>query len=390
MTTVCGTGEWGGPKPGDPGNNALLSATPAFGGVDVTWTYPTINPYAVSYATLYRNTISNFESSIEIARVAGTLYYDKTTTTVPVNYFYWIRITSVNGTVGELIGPATASARPTIEQTIEMLSGRINNGMLATELKTEINGIGLLGNSIATEVSDRIAANLAMGGAVSDMQGQVTGALTIINTEITERKDANNAMASAVNLVAAGLGNSIAGVAEEFSAFVSPEGAFGSYKTTTEATLNGDVATGSVGLTSTVESHAGQLNTLNSAYVAKVQANGLVGGFGLVNDGASVEAGFDVDTFWVGRSNTKIKPFIISGNEVFINQAVINQLTFSKLRADDGSVIVENGKLKATHIDTSNIFITSGGTSSRMEITNNSITVYDGNGKVRVKIGNLV
>ena len=53
-TGTCGVGGWGGPLPGDPDNNSVLTATPAFGGIDVSWSYPGTNPQAVAHTVLYR------------------------------------------------------------------------------------------------------------------------------------------------------------------------------------------------------------------------------------------------------------------------------------------------------------------------------------------------
>lgn len=84
--------------------------------------------------------------------------------------------------------------------------------------------------------------------------------------------------------------------------------------------------------------------------------NGLVGGFGIYNNGTEVQAGFDVDNFWIGRTNAdKKKPFIISNGVVYIDESAIQKLTFSKLRDESGSFIVEGGKVKATYLDADNL-----------------------------------
>ncbi len=74
---TCGTGGWGGPKPGDPSNNGTLSATPAFGGIDLNWTYPTTNPFAVAFTKVFRGVIPEFMGAIEIKEAVGSnFYYD--------------------------------------------------------------------------------------------------------------------------------------------------------------------------------------------------------------------------------------------------------------------------------------------------------------------------
>jgi hypothetical protein len=90
-------------------------------------------------------------------------------------------------------------------------------------------------------------------------------------------------------------------------------------------------------------------------YTAKLSVNGLIGGFGVYNDGTTVQAGFDVDEFWVGKTQAnKRKPFIISGGVTYIDEAAIEKLTFTKLRDASGSFIVENGKVKADYLTVTN------------------------------------
>jgi hypothetical protein len=150
-----------------------------------------------------------------------------------------------------------------------------------------------------------------------------------------------------------------------------------------------------------------------------VNVNGLIGGFGVYNDGSEVLAGFDVDTFFVGRTQAnKVKPFVIKDGETFIDEAVIQSLTFNKLRADDGSFIFDDGKLKASFIDADNLTVnslksssnvsTSKGLQPRVEFNSNGsyqinavtpegrveqdingIRVYDSSGTLRVKLGKL-
>jgi hypothetical protein len=112
-------------------------------------------------------------------------------------------------------------------------------------------------------------------------------------------------------------------------------------------------------LQSSMAAQAGLNGELTALYTVKLSVDGLVGGYGLYNDGVTVEAGFDVDHFWVGRTQAnKKKPFIIVGGETFIDQAVINKITFDKLIAADGSFIVANGKVKADYLDIKGLSVT--------------------------------
>jgi hypothetical protein len=326
-TNFCGTGDWSGPKPGDPDNNSILRATPAFGGVDVTFSYPESNPAAVAHTLLYRahsaiGAVPSFDDAIERAVMAGNFFYDKVDSAV--TYYYWIRIVSVNGTVGALIGPASASSRPLIQDLILQLSGQINSGTLATSLRNEIDQLSVLNANLATEVFDRETGETSFAEALLEVQNGIAEAHTFILNEVNTRIDNNQVVAGSIN----GLG----------------------------VTFQDQVATVVTNTTAAIEVVNGKATAIGALYTTRLTANGLVGGFGVFNDGTTVEAGFDVDTFWVGRTNAdKRKPFIVVGNETFIDEAVINKLTFSKLRSDDGAVIVEAGKLKADYIETANI-----------------------------------
>ena len=447
-TDVCGTGGWNGPKPGDPDNNSSLSAVAAFGGIDVSWTLPTTNPYAVAYTRLFRGVTNSFNSSLHIADVGGTFYYDKSTVTSSVLYYYWIQFVSVNGTFNEIIGPASATAKPTIEDMITLLSNKISSGQLATSLKSDIDNITLNATNIQNEIANRIAGNAALSAAMADLQTGVTQALSLISTETTQRQEGASALVTQLNTVAALNATNAAAILTEhnarvtadtamasditslYSAVGSNAAAITSVRTTKigySATSSGGIpydgngstvvypsgtypsgtypeyaynryriidavgvanwnatsagaskplvwvaglplasvaqtvqVTGPDGSTASMQEAFSAQATLNgnfkAQYTAKVNVNGLVGGFGIYNDGITIEAGFDVDTFWVGTSaGNKVKPFMISGGVTYINDAVIQKLTFTKLRDESGSVMIEGGKIKADYLQVQRI-----------------------------------
>jgi hypothetical protein len=581
----CGTGSGNIPKPGDPSNNGVLSATPAFGGIDINWTFPTTNPFAVAYTTIYRALSANFNGAILLApQVGGGFYYDPVDP--GIEYFYWITFVSINGTVGEVIGPVSAVARSSIEKTIEDLTGKIDSGVLAQSLKTEIARIPAIdekifqetqeridtqwtlaeqilqqqeisdetvtkvvdettqrqtadsavvtsinqlyaqagGNAAAisqeaivrankdealatlitnlsvqngdtlaalreeervratadealsqriitlavttgtntaairteetaratadealstritsvlaktdtnsaailseqtarttadsalgvridtvsattgsnavaiqTEITARTTADTALGTRIDTVQTKTDQNGAAITSEITARTTADTALGSRIDITNTKVGQNTAAVLDETTARVTGDAALATRITQTETSLNGNLAQAQTQLQTKIDTVNGKVTAIGALYTAKVTVNGLIGGFGIYNDGTEVEAGFDVDTFWVGRTGAnKRKPFIIVGGETFIDQAVINQLTFDKLRAADGSVIVENGKLKAAYIDADNITarkIDVTGTNNegaRTTIVGGLTQVFYPNGNICLKIG---
>ena len=351
-TTTCGTGGWSGPLPGDPSNNSILSATPAFGGVDVSWTYPTTYPEAVAHILLYRGISNNFDMAIQIAVVSGSQYYDKIEPSPLHPYYYWIQIVSVNGTIGDLIGPAAATPKGTIAEVLTGLTGQIDTGVLSQSLRTEIGKITLNYQELLAEVSARQAADAAYGTLAGQLQTDVDQAIAYVNTEITQRQEGDSALASQINLVAVANQNNAAAVLNEITARVSGDAALASQITTAQSVLGSNIASVQSGLQTNIDTVNGKVTSIGALYTAKVNVNGLIGGFGIYNDGSTVQAGFDVSTFWIGSTSAnKIKPFIVNNGVTYIDDAAINKLTFSKLRDDAGTVVVENGKLKAAYLD---------------------------------------
>ena len=419
VSGVCGTGGWNGPKPGDPDNNVTLRATPAFGGIDIEWTYPLTNPEAVQHTILFRSTAPNFLTAARHAIVSGNFFYDKTNSETAIQYYYWIQLVSVNGTYGAVVGPASATGRPPIEQMITMLTQRIDEGFLSQSLKGEIEQIKLNKLAITQEMLARDAADDELGVAFNEVQAHSGQTRALLQQEVLARTNANEAFVSTVNTLYAemntGLQKAFAAVQSEQQARVTADTAFAQSLNTVQANLDGKIGAVQQTMNTSVNKLTSGLTAVKSLWSVKVQANGLVGGFGIYasDDGIvrEVQAGFDVDTFWIGRTGANArKPFIVSGAEVFIDDAVINKLTFSKLRDEAGNFIVQNGKVQAQFLSVGDLqsidyipgyrgwrLTTAGGFESNgaipgggyMSQTNQYIKIFDANGRLRVQLGNL-
>ncbi|QKS24587.1 host specificity protein J [Vreelandella titanicae] len=138
----------------------------------------------------------------------------------------------------------------------------------------------------------------------------------------------------------------------------APPGTVGAfmYPRRTANTTNGN---GSLFLTNIIASRTDIV--AGSQWTAQVQSNGLVGGFGIYNDGNTVDAGFSVDKFFIGRDlNNKVAPFIVNNNQVVIDDAIINKLLFTKLRSHDGSLVFAGGKLNANYINVDSLVVKAG------------------------------
>nr|WP_300312723.1 host specificity factor TipJ family phage tail protein [Halomonas sp.] len=81
-----------------------------------------------------------------------------------------------------------------------------------------------------------------------------------------------------------------------------------------------------------------------ASYLLQVQANNLIGGMGIYNDGKTVDIGFLANRFWVGTTDAnKILPFVIDGLKTIINEAAIGDATI-------GSAKIKNAAITAAKI----------------------------------------
>lgn len=383
--TVCGTGGWNGPLPGDPDNHSIISAQGIAGGIEVSWTYPNLNSHAVSYFILYRGTSANFALATQRAMVSGNSYFDRMADGDYQEYYYWIEIVSINGTHGSLIGPASAHPLGLIDQIMIGLTGKIDAGILATALRTEIDRISIISGNLEGETAERIAAGQVFSDAMAAVQTDTEEVKTFIQNEIVSRTTADEAIVSSVNALAIGVNNNAASLLEQQTVSVAADAALASdisllYGrvgeadaavlsettaraaadavlaadiTTAQTTLNGNIASAQTTLQTNINTVDGKVTAIGARYTAVVDVNGLIGGFGVYNDGFTVEAGFNVDTFWVGRTVNKVKPFIISGSTVYISSAMIASASIDGAKITDAAIT--NAKIADASISSAKI-----------------------------------
>ena len=402
---VCGTGEWTGALPGDPGNNSTIAANAAYGGINVSWTYPALNPYAVIHTRLYRGITNNFSESVMQHIVSGSSFFDKIPKEQIRQYFYWIELVSVNSTVGAPIGPASATPLAAIDETLQDLYGRIDDGFLANSLRDKIGTLDILNRDLGAEIVDRIANNEALVAALAAVQSETGEAMSYILNETTERITVDSAMIDQLNVLAVGMNDNAAAIVTErlvriddieslasdvnilYTTFdentaaildertarttadgalatslsvlaaendtlgaaiqteqqarVSADSALSSQITTAQTVLGSNLASVQTNLQSQITTTNGKVTNIGALYTAKVSVNGLVGGFGIYNNGTEVQAGFDVDTFWIGRTaSNKTKPFVISGDVVYLDKARIRDADIGTLKIAGNAITV--------------------------------------------------
>lgn len=388
MAKVCGIQGLNASLPSDPDNNLVLTAVAGYGGVQLNWTLPLSNSHAVSYIKVFRST-TTFEEAMQIATCSGDRFFDETAIQ-PVSYHYWIQVVSINGTQGTRIGPASATPMQVVTKLLQELSGKIDKSVLGEQLKTDISKIGVLGTDLIEEAKKRREEYNALMLSLGQTQEAAASAFTYINNEISERKTALAATISGLDVRIASFNSNIAAIAQELELKVGPTSAIAKSIETLTTKVGDKSASGSTGLFQSIDSVTNSISNMWTAQVV-TESNGtkLIGGFGINNNGTTIDAHFDVNNFSVGKAGLAIKPFIIKDDKVMINELIAKKVTFDTIEDSSGSFVVQNGKLKADYIDTDNITLQSGNTGPRMVINKDSITVYGDNGQVRVKIGKL-
>ena len=412
--TCCGTGTGNFPIPGDPDiSTSILRAVAVYGGVEVSWTYPSILPEAVAHTYVYRGYSTNYNEATEIALVSGNTFFDLIGDSKKL--YYWIRMVSVHGTQGNLIGPAECQSRSRIADTISDLSNQINEGMLSQAIKSKMDAIDITYRNLQTEIRDRLNSNTALGNSLNNLSKDVNNAFGLIDSEITARMDgmnglidkydilavansnnaaaiinetklrvdADSAMASSLSIIQAKTASNTsaistettvrsnqysslasridtissssgaaitAAIQEEKKTFADPTKSIAESVSTIQAQLNGQIATVRTDATSAINTITGRIDTI---YTVKLQAGDLIGGFGLMNDGKTIEAGFDVNRFWVGSNTVKIKPFIINGSNTYIQNAMIQNAAIDTAKI--GDLAVTNAKIGDLAVGTAKI-----------------------------------
>lgn len=353
-----------------------------YGMVNLSWNIPSRQYRNHAFTNVYRSEEDNFANAEVIGREAGGFYsdyvrddaIDPDDPTKLKGYYYWISFTSEAGIEGPPNSGTGIYAAPLADlaYVIGLITGQIDEAVLAKTLSERIDLIDGVG------------------------EGSVAARLTSLKDTL---ESADSALSRQINNAQASLEKNVAAVQQTLEA--------------------------------NVERIDEELVSIGALYTVQVQANGLVGGFGIYNDGTQVEAGFDVDRFYIGRTNKdKRRPFIVQNNGVWLDTAYIRNgsvqegqlgpITIGKLRLSDGTpVTTVGGLIRAEAIDVDNLSVAaaatftgiaqsanwpssgwrlhpngsfglkSSATGGRLEMIGDRQDVYDQSNRLRVRIGRL-
>lgn len=80
---------------------------------------------------------------------------------------------------------------------------------------------------------------------------------------------------------------------------------------------------------------------LGAQYTLNLDVNGYVSGFGAYNDGTTSDFGVLADRFWIARpgaAGSEVMPFIVSGNSVYMRDALIADAAITRAKIADAAI----------------------------------------------------
>ncbi|MES1927563.1 DUF1983 domain-containing protein [Salinisphaera sp. T31B1] len=210
---------------------------------------------------------------------------------------------------------------------VDIVSTQVD--ILRSRFNDPENGVAALAERVETNFT-------SIQGARDDLSVQ-SGQLVEITADITDLNSEINSRATIVQLQDAQADNASARA---------------QLSTTLRSEFDGDIAALDQSLSTEIDSVTGKIESM---YAVRLQVDNdgtrYIGGYGLSNDGTTVQAAFDVDLFSIGRLGAgKVQPFIVdtSDGNVYIDRAMIAVLNAGELSA----ITTKTGTLQVDRLTT--------------------------------------
>ena len=304
MVLYCGTGSGNTPSPGDPSNPSQLTATPVFEGIRISWDFPAVNPETVAHFIVYRSTTNIYDDADTFKITSSDSITDFLDVSAPTTYHYWVAVRAVNGYIGEIQGPAWATAQPKKVSILDALSADINQSKLALDLQESISKIDVLEDTIILNETNRNADVTTLTNLIGQVNEDVEYSSAIWQQEVTTRATDYNTLSQSI--------------------------------ITQQTTLGENTAS--------IEILSAVTDGISGEYYVKIDNNGAMTGFGLSSEavydangnvnGALSQFIVDANRFVIRDSNTydpelnanSVNPFIVDNGITYINEAVIKSI----------------------------------------------------------------
>ena len=234
-----------------------------------------------------------------------------------------------------------------------------------TSLTSTVNGNTA---SISSEATTRANADTALAADITSLTSTVNGNTADITSESVTRANADTALAADITSLTSTVNSNTASITSEAATRASADSALAADITSLTSTVNSNtanitseavtranadsaLASDITSLTSTVNGNTASITTnataitdindnASASYVLQLNANGKVAQMVLESNadagtGATSTIAFLADTFKIDNdAGSSVSPFVVSGGSVFIDNARIDNLSATKITAD--------------------------------------------------------
>ncbi len=207
------------------------------------------------------------------------------------------------------------------------------NASAITSLTSTVNSNT---SAISTEQTTRANADSALAADITSLTSTVNSNTSSISSEATTRANADTALASDITSLTSTVNSNTSSISSEAVTRANADSALAADISTVTTTVNG--------VSSSVTTNTAAISTIDgnasAAYVLKLNANGKVaqmvlGSNASSGSGATSIVSFLADTFKIDNdSGSSVSPFIVSGGQVFIDNARITNLSGTKIDVD--------------------------------------------------------
>lgn len=220
-----------------------------------------------------------------------------------------------------------------------------------------------------TVAKDNYAANERITQLKSEVGENNSSVTQSINTLVTK----DEAIAESIDNLRATTDGNISAINTELSATTA--------KTNATASSVGTLQTTVAGNTASIQTAQSSINGINLQYTVKLDSGGKISGFGMMNDGATSAFDIRADRFSIsppanGVDNGK-SPFMVFTTPTNIDGVTVAAGVYMR------KVFIENLSTSAAKIG----HFKSATTGARVEIQDSLISVFDGEGTLRVRLG---
>ena len=352
-----------------------LHGVSGIGVVLLTWENPLAHYRNHVRTVVYRHTSDDFVNATEVGNSTGISYADLTVAD-DTDYWYWIAWQSIAGIIGPESDPVTVHTSIDPEVALREISKEILDDPLTAELLAPIDT-----PLPVQRISERLAQEYArlLGGIFEVIREDVDGvdvvaaALTALAARVVVTESGITATAKELTALEVSIGTlataaALSTLTTEVTANESGITSLVEALTLFKTSLGGVTASALQSLTARVTKAEGLTGETELAALArwavKLSVGDLAGGIGLLNDGTTVKLYVAADRFAIippGDTDTddRVLPFVVSGGNVYIDNAVIRNASISTAKIANAfltNLTAVHGTLGFAQIDKGNVF----------------------------------